>query len=202
MYFRTILSVAVLAASAMAQLMFTSVPTSVQAGQQYTIQWSGGDATQPVTILLRKGESGNLGTVGTLTSTGTGGSFTWTVDSTITDGTDYAFEIKQGTSNNYSGLFAVSGGTGTALPTASATAKASATSADASSTDSAATSTSATDSSATTTTLATSASATKAVTSASSVPTKSVTAPSSGASGLKSPVALIMGAVVAMLYFH
>ncbi len=48
-------------------LAFTSVPTSVTAGQPVTVTYSGGEGG-PVTIRLRQGDSGNLQTVGTLTS--------------------------------------------------------------------------------------------------------------------------------------
>jgi hypothetical protein len=45
---KSIVSVALFAAYAVAQstLAFTSVPANVQAGQSYTLTWTGGDPTQ------------------------------------------------------------------------------------------------------------------------------------------------------------
>jgi Ser-Thr-rich glycosyl-phosphatidyl-inositol-anchored membrane family len=65
---KSILSIALFAASALANIAFTSVPTNVQAGQSYTITWSGEQSGQPVTISLREGPSSNLGAPITLTS--------------------------------------------------------------------------------------------------------------------------------------
>jgi hypothetical protein len=70
MFFRVSLAVATFVSAVLAQsgIAFTSVPTSVIAGQTYTITWSGGDNTQPATITLREGDPNNLQTVGTITS--------------------------------------------------------------------------------------------------------------------------------------
>ena len=68
---KSVLSVALFAAAAVAQggLAFTSTPNNVQAGQPYTITWSGGDASAPVAITLQTGNPGDLKTVGSITST-------------------------------------------------------------------------------------------------------------------------------------
>merc|ERR1711881_638803 len=73
---KSVVSVAVFAAYAAAQaagqLAFTTLPGSIQAGQSYTLEWAGGDATAPVTIILRQGDPNNLDTVSTITTTATG----------------------------------------------------------------------------------------------------------------------------------
>ena len=54
---KSVVSVAVFAAYAAAQaagqLAFTSVPTSIQAGSSYAIEWAGGDSTAVRVALLR-----------------------------------------------------------------------------------------------------------------------------------------------------
>ncbi|KAH7077756.1 hypothetical protein BKA63DRAFT_601810 [Paraphoma chrysanthemicola] len=64
----------------------------------------------PTTFILRKGSATGLGTVGTLTTSATGGTFQWTVSSSLVSGGDYALEIRQGSdSPNFSGQFSVRG---------------------------------------------------------------------------------------------
>ncbi|KAI9681138.1 MAG: hypothetical protein M1817_002420 [Caeruleum heppii] len=111
-FFKTVLvaASALSLASAQAILAFTSTPTSVTAGEPVTITYAGGDASAPVSIILRQGSSNDLRTVGTLTSDATGGSYTWTPDASLPSGSDYALELRQGDSNNYSGLFSLEGG--------------------------------------------------------------------------------------------
>ncbi|KAK2758723.1 hypothetical protein FQN54_003413 [Arachnomyces sp. PD_36] len=128
--FKTLFAGAALIATAAAQgrLRFTSFTPSVEVGDPVTITWAGGmDAiAQPVTIKLRQGESTNLEDVAVLTSTGTGGSYTWIPDTTLPEATNYALQINQGDDINYTGLFAIKGGspaapttvtTATAVPT-------------------------------------------------------------------------------------
>jgi len=207
---KSVVSVAVFAAYAAAQaagqLAFTTLPGSIQAGQSYTLEWAGGDATAPVTIILRQGDPNNLDTVSTITTTATGGSYTWEVPSTIVNGADYAFEIVQGSSNNYSGQFAIAGGSGVASASASATAASVSASASAAS-ESASASASAASESASASAASASASASESASSTlsrsasrTSATAASTSAPSdNGASGLQSPVALIFGAIAAML---
>lgn len=140
-FFQMIASSAALIAAALA-VEINQYPTGgVVAGQTYTVTYSPADNT-PTTFILRKGVSTDLGTIGTLTSmfcsylvakhmltniiaTATGGTFSWTVDSTLADGDDYALEIEQtGASPNYSGLFGLTGGSA-AVSSASASATAS-----------------------------------------------------------------------------
>jgi len=108
-----LLAVSALASVALAQsstLSFTKVPTSVTVGQSYTIEWKTSDTTSPITITLRKGPSGNLKTISTLTSTATGTTYPWIPDKSLADGSDYALEITQGNQINYSGQISLSGG--------------------------------------------------------------------------------------------
>ncbi|KAI1972355.1 hypothetical protein LOZ51_006723 [Ophidiomyces ophidiicola] len=100
-FFKTLLAGAALVASAVAQgkLAFTSFPADVKVGSPVTVTWSGGALNTPVTITLRKGPSNNLKDVAVLTN--------------------YALQITQGDQINYTGLFAISGGSGT-LPSSSA----------------------------------------------------------------------------------
>ncbi|PYH41211.1 GPI anchored serine-threonine rich family protein [Aspergillus saccharolyticus JOP 1030-1] len=94
---------------AQAALSFTQWPEVIHAGQPTTLKWQT-DSETPVTVTLRKGDSQNLDTVQTLSRTAGGGSFTWTPDSTIENGEDYAFQIEQDGFVNYSGLLQVTDG--------------------------------------------------------------------------------------------
>jgi len=210
MFSKTLFSLALLASSAMAAITFTSAPSTVEAGQTYTLKYTTEDTVTPISIILRKGDPLNLGTIGPLTTSATGGSFTWTAPTTLASGTDYAFEIEQGTDINYYGPFSLTGGTApvsssAALVSASATASSSGSIASvvlssAHSSVSAKPSNYA-NSTTTKTTLSTSLSTARLSTSsgASATATK---APSNGASSISSPIALIIGAVAAMFYLH
>ena len=66
-FFHVVLSGAALLAAAWA-LEFNDVPTKIEPGKTYTITYSPKDNT-PTTIKLRKGDSANLDTIATLTST-------------------------------------------------------------------------------------------------------------------------------------
>ncbi|EFW13781.1 hypothetical protein CPSG_09648 [Coccidioides posadasii str. Silveira] len=111
-FFRTLLAAAALIASTVAQgeLAFTSFPSDVQVGKPVTVTWAVGDATKPVTIKSRKG------TIVMTCSSATGGSYTWTPSSSLVDGDDYALQINQGSDINYTNLFSISGGSGSAIP--------------------------------------------------------------------------------------
>ncbi|KAK4635232.1 hypothetical protein CLAFUW4_00593 [Fulvia fulva] len=113
--FAKALFVGVLAAFAAAQgtsstLYFTRVPSPITAGQQTALTYATGDTTSPVTILLRKGNPGDLKTVATLTDSATNGQYIWSVDRSLENGADYALEIKQGNELNYFGPFQIQGG--------------------------------------------------------------------------------------------
>lgn len=123
-FFEVVLSGAALIAAAWA-VEFNEVPSTIEAGKSYTITYSPKDNT-PTTLILRKGDPDDLGTIATLTTSATGGSFTWTVPSTLVNAKDYALEIVQsGGTPNYSGLIALTGGSasssGTPTPTPSKT---------------------------------------------------------------------------------
>lgn len=139
-FFETVLSGAAIIAAALALEINDYPATGVVAGQTYTITYSPKDNT-PTTFILRQGASGNLATLDTITTTATGGSFTWTVPRTLADQPDYALEIRQGETINYSGQFPLSGGSGATVSSAVASivssAKASASSAAASAASSA-----------------------------------------------------------------
>ncbi|KAH6638168.1 Ser-Thr-rich glycosyl-phosphatidyl-inositol-anchored membrane family-domain-containing protein [Boeremia exigua] len=128
-FFQMVASSAAFIAAALA-LEINQYPTGgVRAGQTYTITYSPADNT-PTTFILRKGLSTNLGTIGTLTTTATGGSYSWTVASDLADGADYALEIQQqGETPNYSGQFGLTGGSAAASSSAASSASASSASA-------------------------------------------------------------------------
>ncbi|RDI89581.1 hypothetical protein Vi05172_g11 [Venturia inaequalis] len=231
---KSVVSVAVFAAAAIAQstnLAFTSFPpTTVAAGSPITLTWIGGDSTAPVTITLKKGVSTDLKDVGVVTSTATGGSYTWTPDTTIANGADYALSISQGSVINYTGQFSVTGGS-TAAATTSSSSSSSSASASSSVTSSstaasshasitsaaAAISTTASSSNGTVTSAALSSTAsassngsstlhtssgTRTATSSGTTASSSTVPATGGASGLQSPIALFFGVVAAMLYLQ
>ncbi|KAJ4319463.1 hypothetical protein N0V94_003887 [Neodidymelliopsis sp. IMI 364377] len=141
-FFQMVASSAAFIAAALA-LEINSYPSGgVKAGQTYTVTYSPADNT-PTTFVLRKGLSTDLGTIGTLTSTATGGTFSWTVASDLVDGSDYALQIQQGTTINYSAQFGLTGGSGSSSAVSSASASASSASASASASHSSASSASA-----------------------------------------------------------
>ena len=109
-FFEVVLSGAALIAAAWA-VELNEVPTALEAGKTYTITYSPKDNT-PTTFILRKGNPGNLDTIGPI-GTATGGSFEWTVPTDLVDATNYAFEVQQaGAEPNYSGLIPLTGGSG------------------------------------------------------------------------------------------
>ncbi|KAI9869037.1 MAG: hypothetical protein M1813_002860 [Trichoglossum hirsutum] len=211
--FKTLFAIAsaVAVVAAQSSLMLTTTFTSVAAGDSVKITWAGGDPTAPVTLVLRSGDPNNLNAGSVITSSATGGSFTWSVPSDIPSLSNYALEIKQGSLDNFSNQFAISGGSGTALPTGSLTATLSAsnssTSTSTSSSSSSESSSSASSSTAsgnltTTATLKTTSSS--AGTTRTSAPTSSSTvAPNANtAPGFASPLALVLSAMMAMIYFN
>jgi len=116
-----IASLATVATVAAQAISFTSVPTEVEAGKTYTLQWSPSSDVKTVTILLRWGEENNLNPGNVLASNlQNTNSYQWTVPSNLFNSdrdepdTRYAFEIKYDNKgeeeSNYSGPIAVSGG--------------------------------------------------------------------------------------------
>ncbi|KAJ4343173.1 hypothetical protein N0V87_000395 [Didymella glomerata] len=127
-FFQMVASSAAFIAAALALEINQYPSTGVQAGQTYQVTYSPADNT-PTTFILRKGVSTNLATLATITSTATGGSFSWTVPKDLADGSDYALEIRRGDEMNYSGQFGLTGGSAVASSSAAASASASSASA-------------------------------------------------------------------------
>ncbi|EDU51008.1 GPI-anchored domain containing protein [Pyrenophora tritici-repentis] len=97
-------------AAAVAALEINTFPAEgVVAGQTYTITYSPADDT-PTTFILRQGKSTDLTTVGTLTTTATGGKFEWTPEKSLPSQPDYALQIQRGSVINYSAQFPLKGG--------------------------------------------------------------------------------------------
>ncbi|KAI9756154.1 MAG: hypothetical protein M4579_003967 [Chaenotheca gracillima] len=94
---------------------------SLQAGSSVEIAWAGGDG-QPVSLLLKNGPSTALKTVDTIASNLDTNTYTWSIDSSLPDGS-YSLEIDQGSNTNYYGPFTIGGSSATS---ASASASASA----------------------------------------------------------------------------
>ncbi|KAK5213449.1 hypothetical protein LTR41_001028 [Exophiala xenobiotica] len=113
-------------ALAQTKIAFTQVPAVVVAGESYNITWGRGDGTS-VTITLREGDPNDLKTIGTLADSVSGDFFLWTVSKDLKTASDYALQITQGQNDiNYSGLFSLTGGTGSSTISASATTSATA----------------------------------------------------------------------------
>ncbi|KAL6720732.1 hypothetical protein ACLMJK_002657 [Lecanora helva] len=131
MQFKTLFAWASFVAATVAQISqqriaFTTLPTSVQAGQPVTLKWGGGDGS-PVTITLQKGTTTNLKTVTVLTGDATGNSYTWTPSSSLPDAEDYALKIEQGDQTpNYTGMITLTGGSSSSASLTSAVSSASA----------------------------------------------------------------------------
>ncbi|KAF3481994.1 extracellular matrix protein [Arthroderma uncinatum] len=121
--FKTLLAGAALVASVVAQgqIAFTSFPSNLVAGKPFEVKWTGGAPGAPVTITLRKGPSDDLKDVAVLTSSATGGSYTFTPSTSLVSGPDYALQITQGSQINYTGLFSITGGTGKPSSTSATT---------------------------------------------------------------------------------
>lgn len=116
LFSRSFVASLLLAVSEAVQLTNTAQDyNGVTAGKPFTITWTA--ASGPVTILLKTGPSTNLRTVSTIASGQTGTSYVWTPDSATPSGT-YAFEIQDSTGPNYSVQFPI---TGTASPSSTST---------------------------------------------------------------------------------
>jgi len=198
MLFSKFCTIAALICPSFAAIQFTSFPTTVQAGQTYVLTWTTDD-TGPVTIDLKNGSPTNLQEVEVLTAAGTGGSFSWTAPANLADG-EYAFQISSGTDNNYSSFFSYTGGDGSFSATgASSAASTAASSAAASSGASSAAASTAASSATTGTTLTSSTAKKTSSTTTATAATATSTIPSgAGAKAVASPIALVLGAAVAL----
>ena len=117
MLFSKIFACASVIATAIAQstsrIAFTVLPQTIQAGQDITLHWGGGDGS-PVTLTLQQGTTQNLQTVELLTGSASGYSYTFKVPTNLPNADNYAFRIQQGDSEpNYTGMIALIGGTTT-----------------------------------------------------------------------------------------
>ncbi|KAL4925483.1 GPI anchored serine-threonine rich family protein [Aspergillus undulatus] len=102
---------ACLAQVSLAGVAFTKWPTTIYTGQPATLYWKG-DPNAPAKITLRQGPSGDLQTMKVLTDQATGGSFTWAPEAALPAGSDYAFQIEQDGSINYSSRVTLAPGPG------------------------------------------------------------------------------------------
>ncbi|CBX95719.1 hypothetical protein LEMA_P028710.1 [Plenodomus lingam JN3] len=111
MRFESIFAGAALIAAAIAQnIAINSFPADgVVGGRTYEVTYSPADDV-PTTFILRQGPSTNLNTISTLTTSATGGKFSWTVDDDLPNQPNYALEIRRGDQVNYSAQFGLTGG--------------------------------------------------------------------------------------------
>ncbi|KAF2277538.1 uncharacterized protein EI97DRAFT_466378 [Westerdykella ornata] len=203
-FIQSILAGAALVAAAFAEVKINEYPKEVQAGRTYKVTYSPADNT-PTTFILRKGDNANLDTITTLTESATGGEFQWSVDSALPNANDYALEIRQGTDVNYIGPITLTGGS----KATSSASKASSTHASTSSAPS--TLTTSTSVATVSSTVSGNATVTSASLSHSSTvkpsttPTQTLRAPDQpGAASAfgSSPMAVLFGAVAAMVYLN
>ncbi|BCS21245.1 GPI anchored serine-threonine rich family protein [Aspergillus puulaauensis] len=97
---------ACLAQVSLAGVAFTKWPTTAYTGKPSTVYYQG-DPDSPATITLRHGPSGNLKTLKVLTTQAEGGSYTWVPDEDLPAGPNYALQIEQDGSINYTGLLKI-----------------------------------------------------------------------------------------------
>ncbi|KND95043.1 hypothetical protein TOPH_00112 [Tolypocladium ophioglossoides CBS 100239] len=205
------------------QPKFLNSQFQVTQGESFTLKFSGCETG--CTIVLQTGTSNNLKDVKTLTSSATGGSFTFTPSDLASATYNFKSTDNASRESNYSQQFAYQGTGSTSASTAPASTTASATtsvtstntasstaatttSAKSSMTTVTSTSTGTSSSSGSSTTgSATTGSATTTTNSPSSSPTSTqapttptTKVPGSGAGRLSSPMALVAGAVAAMAY--
>jgi hypothetical protein len=205
----TIFTGAALVSAAIAVEINAVTPATLKAGGQATIKYQ--PASPAATIILRKGKSGALDTISTLTNSATGGNVVVNIPSDIESDDDYTFEIDQaGAAPNFWVFFPVTGGV---AATSSAASSAASSSAASSASVSSATSvvTISTTASASASASAggnqTISSATLSTTGATGKPTSSATTTGGVPNGTgaastlgSSPLALVFGAVAAMAY--
>ncbi|KAH6998046.1 hypothetical protein BKA56DRAFT_664674 [Ilyonectria sp. MPI-CAGE-AT-0026] len=224
----SVATIAALATAVTATPHLLNTDYTVVIGTPFTIEFDG--CAKGCTILLQNGSSKDLKTVETLTATATGGSFTWTPKDLPTD--TYAYKITENDTGdfNYSGQFEIKGDVAATTSAAEST-TAESTSAEsteaATSTKKATTlSTKAVSTTEEATTISTPASTahnsttpastesgasstaesastgTEASSTAASATSSSTTVPDSGATRMTSSIALIAGAVMAMVYLN
>ncbi|OQE13340.1 hypothetical protein PENFLA_c050G08183 [Penicillium flavigenum] len=100
-------------------LSFTSWPKEpLEPGKPVTLTWTGATPDEPVTILLRQGNAGNLHDVKPITGQANGGTFTWIPDDSVKKEDTYAFQIKQKDQTNYTALLKGGSNPAAALPEA------------------------------------------------------------------------------------
>ncbi|KAJ6186473.1 hypothetical protein N7519_007774 [Penicillium mononematosum] len=100
-------------------LSFTSWPKEpLEPGKPVTLTWTGATPDEPVTILLRQGNAGNLQDVKPITGQANGGTFTWIPDDSVKKDDTYAFQIKQKDQTNYTALLKGGSNPAAALPEA------------------------------------------------------------------------------------
>ncbi|KAF4969761.1 hypothetical protein FZEAL_10173 [Fusarium zealandicum] len=214
----TIATIAAFASVALAQPAFLNTDFSLTEGEPYTIRFSGCDSG--CTIILQNGDSDDLDDYRTLTSSARGGSFTFTPSGMPSDDynfkiTDSAGEINYSAQFPYEGTGAAPSSTKESTTTAAETTTSSAPAVtDKSSTMSSMTkpiipTTASEEHTTMHTPIATKNSTTPIATknptktgSGSSEETGPATVPDSGAARMTSSLALIAGAVMAMVYLN
>jgi hypothetical protein len=202
----TIAAMAVLAAIAEAKPMFTNSAFDVVPGEAFTLDWA--DAVGTVTITLLTGlDSLDLSPVSTL-YTGTSSTFVYNVPATLVSG-DYAFEIQDSETSNYSGLFQIissfTASSSMSSTMASMTTMTTSTSMMTSTTSSKSSSSSTSHSSSSSSSMSTTSSASStasAPTVTSIIPVIPTPTNTSGAKRFSSPFALVLGVVAAIAYFN
>ncbi|KAJ9161391.1 hypothetical protein NKR19_g2356 [Coniochaeta hoffmannii] len=197
--------VAALAAVVNAKASFTNSQFVIEAGKPFELKWSG--ASGPVTINLKNGLNSNLQTVMTIDQNDTGSSFTWTPPSTLPSGT-YAFEIIDSTGEpNYSIQWNFQGTASASVSTSSSTLTSGSTTSTSASVTTSTTTTGSTSSHSSSTTSNSSSSSTRTSstsTRASTTSSSPTSTPANTNDGLraKSPLALVLCAVAALVYFN
>ncbi|TVY24609.1 hypothetical protein LHYA1_G006408 [Lachnellula hyalina] len=177
MQFTSLLFAAAALVGVNAAVNLTNTDYVITVGETFSIGWAGAEG--PVTLTLKNGAALDLKTVSTITSGSTTSPYVWTVPSDLPIG-NYAIEISDGTSTNYSPDFGLQGATATSSLAVSTSASASASASSASVSASATTSSSASASASTLTTVSSSGSTTASASATSSG--NSTTSASSSAS--------------------
>ncbi|KAF2707929.1 hypothetical protein K504DRAFT_360737, partial [Pleomassaria siparia CBS 279.74] len=123
LFIQTLFAGAAFVAAVAAKVEINEWPQTVEAGKTYEVTYSPADGGA-TTFILRQGANADLTTVKTLTTSATGGKFSWKVDDSVPNSNNYALEVIQsGTdNNNYIGPIALSGSdaTSSTAPSSSA----------------------------------------------------------------------------------
>ncbi|TVY37315.1 hypothetical protein LSUB1_G004983 [Lachnellula subtilissima] len=110
MQFTSLLFAAAALVGVNAAVNLTNTDYVITVGKTFSIGWAG--ASGPVTLTLKNGAALDLKTVSTITSGSTTSPYVWTVPSDLPIG-NYAIEITDGTTTNYSPDFGLMGATAT-----------------------------------------------------------------------------------------